>query len=469
MSTYPDSKLLSRVGFRRKVLAFLTVATTLFFVLSLLWPLSVRTWQSQSEISLSLAQRKGSDEEFRELLHQVVQRHTTVEGIQNVLSQNAISSPDQSQSVLDLAKRVRKRMNIRLIQQDSLSGELKLRVGLNGVDSARENFFVNALATTVAQDFMMSPLASLMPEQESDVQQIASLEQRRHEIHARANELIGQIENNFGNAQSEWASSDPGELPDLDLGGTQTADQRVLLEQEIGALVERRRRELDRDEVLTWEVDQLNEQIQRKQTELASMGGQDAASPFRVASFRKPPESVSGSGAISGLRDAVDQLASVASEATLAARSSGSGPAFSIQSVTSNEAQPVGAVPSRPHLWLLMLAACGIAGIVCASYHPFAARGFEDVDSVARRLKIPVIASLDNRHVGDESTGAMIPAEDPGELPQANNMVRACEWILFAGLMLVIGFCLANADIRDSFMQNPFHGFARIAWVLRGN
>ena len=476
MTIHRDSKLLSKVGFRRKLLAFLTVACTLFVVFSLLWPLSVRTWQSQSEIGLSLAKRKGSDKEFKELLHEVVQRHTSVEAIERILVQNDISSPNPNQSALDLAKRVRKRMNLRLVQGIQSEGDVRLQVGLNGIASARENFFVNALATTVAQDFMMSPLASLMPEQEQDGQQIASLEHRRHEIHARATELLAQIEGNYGKAQSEWASSDNSmDLPNLNLNAGDSNGSRERLNQEIAALVEQRRMEQEQNAVLTWEVDVINEKIEQKQAELAALSvpKSNQSSPFRVASFRKQPSvsgSAGGTGVVSGLRESVDQLASLASEATLVAKSSGRGPAFSVESVFSKEAKPVGAIPPKPHLWLLMLAACGIAGIVVASYQPFASKGFEDVDSVSRKLKIPVVASLDNSHLADESTGALAPAGDTAtELPQANNMVKACEWILFAGLMLVIGFCLANADIRDSFMQNPFYGFARIMWVLRGH
>jgi len=477
MSTYPDSKLLSRIGLRRKVLAFFTVASALFFAFSCLWPLSVRTWQSQSEIEVSITRRQGSEEQFQHLLHEVVQRHTTVEAIERILVQNGLSSPNSKQSQLGLAQRVRKRMNIRLIQEDLQKGDVKLNVGLDGVASARENFFVNALATTLAQDFMMSPLASLMPEDDGpDNGQIASLEQRRHEIHLRANELLSQIEGNFGQSREEFASDQEiGGWDSIELAGQPSLEeQKAELDRELRTLINRRSVEESRSNSLTWEVDQISDQIEQKRTELAELmqPARDKESPFQVASFRRPESAVQPQPgvSVSGLRDAVDSLASIASEATLAAKSAGQGPAFSIQSVRSTRERPVGAIPPKPHLWLLTLAACAIAGIVAASYQPFASRGFDDVDSVAQRLKTPVVASLDNRHIADESTGSIAPNDDAAvDLPQANNMVKACEWILFAGLMLVIGFCLANADIRNSFMQNPFHGFARIVWVLRGH
>lgn len=477
MRTYPDSKLLWRVGFRRKALAFLTVASAFFFAFCLLWPLSVRSWQSQSEIAVSLTKRADSDEQFQHLLHEVVQRHTTVEAIERILVQNGLSSPDPQLTPFALAKRVRERMNIRLVHQDLQNGEVKLKLGLSGVASTRENFFVNALATTLAQDFMLSPLASLLPEDGGpDKAQIASLEQRRDEIHQRANALLAQIEGNYGQSQQEFVSDQQvGGWDSIELAGEPSLeDRKSELERELRYLIQRRSDEENRSNVLSWDADDITKQIEQKRTELAALMQPATVtdSPFHVASYRRPGSggAEAGTSSVSGLRDAVESLASIASEATLAARSAGQGPAFSIQSVRGTGEKPVGAIPPKAHLWLLTLAACAIAGIVAAAYQPFASRGFDDVDSVSQRLRVPVVAALDNRHIADESTGGIPPSDHAsGDLPQANNMVKACEWILFAGLMLVIGFCLANGEIRDSFMQNPFHGFARIVWVLQGN
>lgn len=469
MSKYLDSPLLTRVGFRRKLLTFVTVACTLFILLSLFWPMSTSVWRSQSEIAFSLTERPNSDKDFSHVLREIVDRHTSPAGIEQLIVRHGLTPANQAQDSTQLAASVRDGLNVRLLQDVEEGRSIKLMIGLEGDPSPNKNFFVNALATSLARDFMMSPIATLMPADSPDFDEFDSLEQRRQELQNRATDLIAQIEGNFSGAESDWQNNDTGDdlLDPGSLVGTDS--KRDQMESELQQLQLKRSRLVGDD---PWSLDlaSMDDQISEKRAQIAALANNSQtsqSSPFRNASFRsgKSGSGVSASTTTS-LRDAVNQLASITSEATMAAKTAGRGPAFSIDSVHGKSVEPVGAIPSSRHLFLLMLAAGGIAGIVTFAYQPFAMKGFESVQNVSKQLKVPVVATLRKEQSQDHG----VSGEDSGdELPRANRLVTGCEWILFGVLMLVIGFCLVNADIRNSFFQNPFYGFARIFWVLRGH
>jgi hypothetical protein len=51
----------------------------------------------------------------------------------------------------------------------------------------------------------------------------------------------------------------------------------------------------------------------------------------------------------------------------------------------------------------------------------------------------------------------------------ANRSVWIFKSVLFVLLSVVVGFCLVNEEIRISFLNNPFHGLARMVWIFIGN
>ena len=195
--------------------------------------------------------------------------------------------------------------------------------------------------------------------------------------------------------------------------------------------------------------------------------------PFQMASHTLNRESGESSirVAIESLRGTISELANVTSKAcSLAESVTKTQPAFEVQSVQGRSAVPVGAIPGRRELLFLVLASTVFASIVSLSYHPFFDTGFENVKDIEKQLMVPVVATLENRNEFEEVTGPGIPAESiRDDAAGSNQVVNFCKWILFCSLMLTIGFCLVNADVREAFLDGPFQGYARIVWALKGN
>jgi hypothetical protein len=456
---------------RRRLIAFLTVGCTAFVLMSLLWPVSTKAYSSRSEIEFSLANRPNAADDFESLLKSVVARHTSPASIASLIQQNGLNA-EMQMSADELAGRVRDRLTISLDRGQAETDALKVRVALEGRATPRENYLVNAMATTLARDFMVSPLAAIVPSSAADKDEILNLEQRRQEIYSKADALLAQIEGNLKQAASQVAGTVDGQSDEFE--ASFASMQLDAVDAELRDLITRRSQEIARTGDGSLTVSALDAQISDKRNELAKLTagnlGDSKRSPFMTAGFTLNND-VSGrleSDTIS-LRESIGQLAEIAAEATTTAKASGFGPAFSIMGVRGRVPAPVNGVPGKRESLLLVLASTLIAGMVSLAYKPFAERGFESVENVENRLGIPVIATLDNSHRYEEATGPGIETETvEEEVPGANQIVKACQWVLFCGAMLIIGFCLANTNIRIAFLENPFYGFARIVWTLRG-
>ena len=125
---------------------------------------------------------------------------------------------------------------------------------------------------------------------------------------------------------------------------------------------------------------------------------------------------------------------------------------------------PINGIPNRGQIMMLGILAAAIGSVVASNYRPFAARGFASVGRLTALLRIPVVATLpttagsaltdlDNQRIG---------------LPWANWFVHGAKAVLFGLLLLVVGFCLINQEVRQAFLENPFHGFAKMVWVFVG-
>ena len=444
MSGITNSKMLSRLGRRRRIIAFLTVATTTFFVLSLIWPLSIKAWRSESNISLTLTERQDAPVEFKKLLEEVVNRHTAPQAIAASLQQHGLRVPTESISSDEIAEKIKQRLEVVLINGHINPDQLTVRVGLNGEATEQDNYFVNVLATTIARDFMTSPLAGILPTEPLPAQDIESLQERHTEIEQRANELLSQIKSNMHQSANELAQSVMSEESE-DMG-TLSLDGET---EEPGGLLE----------------------LADADSSGNDMGGDKRL--FHMASHPSGSSVTSSSltTLLDSLHSTISDLANVGAEACSAVQSaSRTRPAFSVLGVESRPAVPVNAIPKNREIFLLLLGSGLFAAFVSMAYKPFAELGFESVEQVGRKLDLPVIATLETEKRFDDVTGPGLPVESTRtETPGSNQIVNACKWILFCSLMLTIGFCLVNADIRNAFFVGPFHGFAQIVWTLQGN
>jgi len=168
MSEIPNTKLLSKVSRRRRLLAFLSVAAATFLLLSLIWPLSVKSWRTESEISLTLTKRLNADEEFQNVLSEVVKRHTSAAALSRIVAQQGLANDGSRLSSAEIGERIHQRLQVVLVDDPFNSKRRSVRVGIDGAGfagkaSEKEKFFVNMLATTLAKDFMTSPLAGILP------------------------------------------------------------------------------------------------------------------------------------------------------------------------------------------------------------------------------------------------------------------------------------------------------------------
>lgn len=469
MSELPQSRLLSKLSRKRKRFAFLVVAAATFFCLSMIWPLSVRSWRSESEISLQLTQRKDSAAEFKKLLGEVVKRHSSVDSIARALHQSGIGVDGANVSPEEVAREIQKRLNVVLFDKNFTPGKVNVRVGLNGEATEKDNFLVNMLATTIAKDFMTSPLAGIIPAEPIPSEDIESLQFRRTEIEKRATELLSQIQSNLTESANEFVQSNDEGL--LSLDDDSNSNQNGQLQSELQDLLAQRQRIAASSGNSMLELTAIDQQIDKVQRKLDGSHGSNG--PFHMASHTLNKVSTGNSlkNTFSSLRETVTDLANVTAEALDAAESASRiQPAFTISSVQGRAAVPVGAIPNGRELLFLALASFTFATIVSIAYQPFAQRGFESLEDVGKKLKLPVIATLESRNEFEEITGPGIPAESvKADIPGSNQVVNVSKWILFAGLMLTIGFCLVNSEILDAFLVGPFHGFAEIVWTLRGN
>ena len=433
----------------------------------MIWPLSIKSWRSESDVALTLTKRKDASTEFKKLLGEVVHRHTSPEAIAASLEQHGIRVGDGDIDSADVAANIQDRLKVVLVNEGLNPDQMAVRVGLDGEATDEDNYYVNILATTIARDFMTSPLAGILPTQPFPVEDLESLQDRHIEIEQRANALLAQISNNLQESANEFASSEPGMLS-LE---SEAATPREELESQLGDLNQQRDRVAMSEGDSVLELAAIDHQIDDVQSALGSIDSQDQKPTFQMASHTL--NSVSNSGSVSSLVDSlqttIGDLANVAAEACMAAETATrTTPAFSVVGVQKRPPLPVDAIPGRREILFLLLASTLFGTIVSLAYKPFAQRGFESIDDVGKTLNLPVIATLESGSGFDEVTGPGLLAETQSiEIPGSNQIVNICKWVLFCGAMLTIGFCLVNADIRNAFLVGPFHGFAEIVWTLK--
>ena len=100
--------------------------------------------------------------------------------------------------------------------------------------------------------------------------------------------------------------------------------------------------------------------------------------------------------------------------------------------------------------------------MVALNIHPFEEPGFENVDDVTEKLGVPVIGTLENGQSLVENH------ETPWQTNWANQTVRICGTVIAVIAILGMVFWLTSSEVRTSFGESWFHGFARIVWNLAG-
>ena len=215
-----------------------------------------------------------------------------------------------------------------------------------------------------------------------------------------------------------------------------------------------------------WLVDQIEEGLTSAKTQSAHLmaysSAHDEGTTFRnVGHIKEQPTTnidslhqTLQSVDVSSLRGVIEQFQNDAVEQNAGLVR------FDAERVTN---LPVGAVPDSASLMLAALASVILGGVVAWNIQPFADHGFENVEDVTQQLGVPVLGTLnvEQQKIDD--------AEKPFLNLWANRAVKLAGTVLAAIAILGIGFWLTSIEVRDSFGESWFHGFARIVWKLSGS
>ncbi len=217
---------------------------------------------------------------------------------------------------------------------------------------------------------------------------------------------------------------------------------------------------LDRLERAIWLADQIESDIQT-----AANATSISNSQFKFASSRTGPKTASSGG------DTLkQQLASIDTRSLRNVlrdvhqsiqNSNGPGPVH-IADVATPQTRAINATPGRTGLIILFILSIAVGITVTWHYQPFADRGFGNVESVARTLNLPIVATVGEEHadsMGTESTQVR---------SWANLLVETVGLVLLGLGIVIVGFLLTNSLVRESFLHNPYDGIARMIRVFVG-
>jgi len=329
----------------RRLLAFLVVALASFLLLSLAWPLSVRSYVSHGVIEVDVIKTPAATGWFKQQLAEIVQRHTSDEAVLKLAQEAHAGIQDRALTELAANDDFPSRFGVQLAKGHQ-EGIFRLNVNYRGKGTKAENYMVNLLTTNIARDFLASPhaqlgtgkiLAPTEPAQVSD-SQTADLIAQSEQLNQQADEIFARLESSGGqNGKSRFNRTN--------------------------------------------------------------------ASPFmNVGHSTEQP--VNTQNEIAELKQTVGRLSGLIQESVL--NRNGSEVAFSVRSVNAEPATPVGGAPKFPQILLLTAISGFLATVVTIGYRPFEARGFENIASVVHKLGVPVVASLgdaseDGRDYGSSS------------------------------------------------------------------
>jgi hypothetical protein len=391
-SIIKDTPTIQRTLWKKRWQSAAVVSLAVFLLLSLIWPLSTRGYQSRAEIEVDIADHPGAIEQFEAVLDEVIRRNLSQNALRSTLGKVKATMPEKVIDQLVALPSIRPMLGVSMNAKQG-NGAYLVDLKYNGRGTAAENYLLNVLTTNVVRDFLTSPSAS---------------------IGMGTGPKTNVLSHNF----------------------LQTA--QTLKQQAVDSIAILESRVFDNGIV---------------------NGGK--TSPFMTASSKASSsmEDPDASAELKNLRQSVQELSTMIEDAhNQHAKTNGA--IFSVRKVRSKPMKPIGCDPQLPHLILLGMFSCFLGAVVAFNYRPFEEKGFENVHSIASRLGVPVAATLNRRQSAAPS------AEEP-KSHWANELVSYSELFLFAVTIVVLGFCIVDAEIRSAFADNLFHGFARIFWMFR--
>ena len=314
----------------RKLQAFAVVALACFLLISLAWPLSVRSFVSQGQIDVDVIKTPTAVSSFKQLLADIVKRHTSVPAISRLATQTQAVISGRSLNELSVDEDFASRFNVRLLKGPQ-EGIFHLNVSYRGKGTKAENYMVNLLTTNIARDFLASPKAQLGTGKIVALASPPSQESQADHLIAQSDQLNEQAQMIFARLESNAHQG----------GGS---------------------------------------------------GIEKTGSPFMNVAHSTVPRANTESE-IAELKDTVGQLSGLLKE-SLSTNAGGNEVAFSVRSVSAQPTRPIGGAPKLPQILILSAISGFLASVVTLAYRPFEQRGFENIASVVHKLGVPVVATL---------------------------------------------------------------------------
>ncbi len=403
-TTVSNNSTLNQIRIRRKAFAFALTSCACFALMTLLWPLSVTGFKSQSTVSWYIGNselaRRTFEDNLVESVTQEIESPQLKEMLSRVRQKCTLENRELAAGNVD---GILNSLSVQIRPEDTDDGGLGIDFAFVGQGSRDERVFVDVIADEITnRSWFQASLAA---------------------------------------ADS---GSDTGTIHAI--AGTSQVDE---LEQ------------------LNWLVTQLENDLVTIRDRVGRLGaGSSEGTPFRSASHTNghldPLDSIQqalNSIDTSAMKDCLarasrrDSVASSAHE--------GRGKLVTWRSST----QPIGGVPQFSHLLLVGLMSVAIGGVVAWNYSAFHNHGFQSVSQIAVLLRIPVIATLPTKTKASNAASSIGSIEGQ---PMANQIVGLAGMVLLGLVLTTLGFCVINEEVRVAFLSNPFHGLSRIVWMFVG-
>ena len=399
--------------------AFVVTSMCILLICVLTWPLSVSKFRSLASVRVITNQSQVVKAGLEERVAVIIESETTDEQLAELLSKVARmerlrSTPFEAKD-FDL---IRERLKC-AIRENELGYDLELCI--DGDGTADELEFVSLLAKRFSEKLQRTST----PKNESKAQlsAILSIRKKQDERIEMADWLLGEAEKGIEIARDELSStpSGAGQLasspePSEKIAGTfQLASSR------------KKSSSISKTEEIIGEIDLASIR------DLFNEMKQEADSEARL------------------IQQLVKESAAKTSEAPMMV-------AEPTQGVTS----PLNVAPTMKTFGLLGLVSLSLGLVVAARMDPFAARGFENARSIAKRLEVPVVAQI-RWQVKNFNSEERLPS-----LPWANRISMMCGLALLGIGVVVAGFVLINPAVRTAFYEDPLVGCSMIVRIFVG-
>ncbi len=138
----------------------MVVALASFLLLSLSWPLSVRSYVSRGSVEVDVIKTPVATGWFEQQLAQIVQRHTSDEAVFRLAQQTHAVIQGHALAEFSAENDFSSRFGVRLVNGHE-EGIFRVNISYRGKGTKAENYMVNLLTTNIAKDFLASPHAKL--------------------------------------------------------------------------------------------------------------------------------------------------------------------------------------------------------------------------------------------------------------------------------------------------------------------